>query len=722
MNDATGELPQHVTVEIMGLTPRLRDDLEISVQVYAGQTCYLIEDPISSRFSRIGLAEYTLISLLDGRTTIAEAIGQMAAIMGPEALLEQEAAALCKWLIDSQLAETEQSRGAGRLTESAARSFRRKTAARLNPIFQKVPLLNPDSLLRRVTIWLGWIFSMPAMLAWLAIVGSGAYCVVVHWDRFTSDSSVILDRNNWIWLLLTWLALKLVHETGHGSACRHFGGNVREAGVVFVAFAPLPYVDVTSSWRFDSKWNRIFTAGAGVYVELLLAAIMAIVWCTTDDPLLRQHARNVVVTATVVTAIFNLNPLMRFDGYYVLCDLLELPNLATHGRQLLSYYASRYVLGAPVERPHWPEGRTSVVALYAVAAFAWRVIVCVGLVIIAGALFWGAGIVLAATAVVLWVGVPTVRLIAKIAKPGGVDRRRVGIVATLAVASLVGVYFLPWYSRVTAPVIVDYETVCEVRSPVRGSVERVLVEEGDEVEAGQLLAVLKNRELELDAERLQIEIDQSALRARKFRQAHEIAAFQVETENRRALESRLSDLLARLAKLDVRAPIAGTVTRSDLNQLRGTFTKRGERILSIGAKGDKWLHVLVAQKDAGLLRSTQTQRGQVYVWGADRRWFTVRFERVHPRATTMLVHPALGSESGGPLPVRARLDNRSGADRWELIEPHILAEARCPGTEFASGQTGVVRIRYYRGGLGEVMFDRLLDWLRTRRELMVAHR
>jgi len=722
MSNATNELAQHVTVEIMGLAPRLRDDLEISVQMYAGQMCYLIEDPISSRFSRVGLAEYTLLSLLDGRTTIAEAIGQMAAIMGPDALSEHEAASLCKWLIDSQLAETEHSRGAGRLSESADRSFWRKAASRLNPIFQKVPLFNPDPLLRHMASWLGWIFGAPAMLAWIAIVAFGAYCISAHWAQFTSDSAAILDRHNWIWLLVTWIVLKLFHETGHGLACRRFGGNVREAGVVFVVLAPLPYVDVTSSWRFDSKWNRIFTAGAGIYVELLLAAIMAIVWSTTDDPLLRQHARNIIVTATVMTAVFNLNPLMRFDGYYMFCDWQELPNLATHGRHLLSYYASRYLLGARVERPHWPEGRTVVVALYAFAALAWRAIVCVGLAIAAESLFWGAGIVLAFAAVILWVGVPAVRLIGRIAKPGSTNRGRVAFGTALIVASLVGVYFVPWYSRITAPAIVDYKHVCEVRNPVGGFVEQVLVEEGDEVEAGQLLAVLKNRELELDAERLQVEIDQSAGRARKFRQAHEIAAFQVETENRRALELRLGDLLARLAKLEVQAPIAGTVTRADLNQLRGTFAKRGERILSIGAKGAMRLHVLVAQEDADVLRSPQTQRGQVHIWGGDVRWFPVHFERVHPRATTTLVHPALGSESGGPLPVRARLGNQDSADRWELLEPHILAEARCPAAELASGQTGVVRIRHYRGGFGEVMLDRFLRWVRERRELAVANR
>ncbi len=324
-------IPTHVTVEIMSMPIKLREDLGISLQVYRGETCYIIEDPLSSRFYRVGLAEYTLLSLLDGQTTIAEAMGKTAAIMGPHALTEQDAAALCKWLIDSELASTQQSSRAGRLLEVADRSSRHKMAGRLNPIFQKVPLFNPDPWTARLIPYSSWIFRGPAAVMWFLTVTYGVSCFWSRGDSFNAQSSTILARGNWIWLFVSWLILKLIHESAHALACKRYGGTVREAGVLFILLAPLPYVDVTSAWRFDSKWKRIITSAAGMYAELFIAGWAAIVWSRTDAGLLHQHAQNVMITASVVTVLFNANPLMRFDGYYILVDWLELPNLATHG-------------------------------------------------------------------------------------------------------------------------------------------------------------------------------------------------------------------------------------------------------------------------------------------------------------------------------------------------------------------------------------------------------
>lgn len=331
----SADVPTHVTVEIMSMLVKLREDLAISQQAYRGETCYVIEDPLSSRFYRVGLAEYTLLSLLDGQTTIAEALGKTAAVMGPLALTEQDTAALCKWLIDSELASTQQSSRAGRLLEVADRSSWQKTAARLNPIFQRFPLFNPDPWTARLIPFTSWMFSGPAVAVWFLTVTYGVNCFWSRWDSFNAQSSTIFARGNWIWLLVSWLLLKLIHESAHALACKRYGGTVGEAGILFILLAPLPYVDVTSAWRFDSKWKRIITSAAGMYAELFIAGCAAIVWSRTDAGLLHQHAQNVMITASAMTVLFNANPLMRFDGYYMLADWLELPNLATHGTSTL---------------------------------------------------------------------------------------------------------------------------------------------------------------------------------------------------------------------------------------------------------------------------------------------------------------------------------------------------------------------------------------------------
>ena len=718
------EVPHHVTVEIVSVPLKLRDDLTVSMQIYGGQTCYLIEDPLSSRFYRVGIAEYTLLSMLDGKTTIAQAMGRTAAIMGSQALSEQDVAALCKWLIDSELATTEDSSAVGRLVEVADRSSKRKRVARLSPLFQKLPLLNPDPWVTSLNALFGWIFSRPAFAAWIAVIAYAAYRLASHWDRFVGESSTILHRGNWIWLLACWLVLKLIHESAHALACKRFGGTVREAGVLFILLAPLPYVDVTSSWRFDSKWKRIITAAAGMYAELFVAAWAAIIYSHSDDALLRQHAQNVFVAASVVTLLFNANPLMRFDGYYILSDWLGLPNLASHGSQLLRYIGQRYILGMSVTCPSWPEGKTVWIAAYGLAASAYRILISVILLTAAEAMFFGAGVALAVVAIILAFVIPGARMLRRLIASTGsqrVEKSRLVLIGCLTALTLwLGWNFVPWYARVSAPAIVDFYPAIEVRSPVGGFVREILVAPGDDVSAGQLLLRLENEELKLHAKRLKVEIEQTEQRIRKFRQQHEITAMQVAVKNRQTLETRRKQIVNEIAQLDVSAPVAGQIIDSEMEDRCGTFVQPGSPIVTIGGSQNKRILALVSQQD---LESFRAQTGQVvslHIWGGEQRKHPATVEQINPRATSELTYPALSSLAGGPLAVRTRsleLD-QSEASGWQFAEPHfpaVLSSEPEVTHGLKPGQTGVVEFRWHQGTIGKALSRHVTNWLRDRR-------
>jgi putative peptide zinc metalloprotease protein len=241
------------TTELGEVRLRLRDDLQFTPQQYGGLTCYVVEEPISSQFYRIGIPEYTFISLLDGQTTLHEAIGQAAAALGQDAFSEQQAAAICKWLIDCQLATTDQSVDIARLLDISDRAARQSRWQWVNPLLIKIPLGNPEPLLERLTPWLGWLASGPMFIVWLVVCGIALYLLSGRWDELSLEANLVLSGGNWLWLAVTWLVLKFMHELAHALVCRRFGGTVREAGLVFILFGPIPYVDVTSAWRFPSK-------------------------------------------------------------------------------------------------------------------------------------------------------------------------------------------------------------------------------------------------------------------------------------------------------------------------------------------------------------------------------------------------------------------------------------------------------------------------------------
>jgi putative peptide zinc metalloprotease protein len=359
----------------------LRPDLKFTPCEFDGDACYLIEDPLRAKFFRIGSDEFALISLLDGKTTIAQAIAKSAESLQEHAFVENEAMSVCHWLLESQLATCGGAAQGERLATSARKQARIRMVSSINPMAMRLPLWNPDKFLKWIAPWLEWTFSRPAMIGWAAVCLIGLLIAAGHRSELIESSSVLLDRDNWLKLALAWLVLKLLHETAHAITCLHFGGTVPSAGVLLVLFTPLPFVDVTASWRFPSKWQRIATAAAGIYVEVFLAAVAIIIWSWSTNSIVRHAMLNIAATAGLGSIAINGNPLMRFDGYYMLSDWLELPNLSASGQKFIASLFQRMLGLDPPRDNHSPRARR-IIAIYAVAAVVWRAMVYAGLLVV----------------------------------------------------------------------------------------------------------------------------------------------------------------------------------------------------------------------------------------------------------------------------------------------------------------------------------------------------
>ena len=283
----------------------LRADLRFTPAEFDSEPCYMIEDPVRGKFFRIGSDEFSLMSFLDGKNTIAQAIGLSATTLKEKAFTENEAMSVCHWLLESQLAACGGAGQAERLAESARKQAHNKLLSSANPLAMRLPLFNPSRVLGRILPWTHWLFSPPAIVAWAVVCLIGLIVAASHRGELVESSSVLLDRDNWLRLAVVWLILKVLHESAHAITCMHFGGNVPSAGVLLVVFTPLPFVDVTASWRFSSKWQRIATAAAGVYVELFVAAVAIILWSYSGDSVVRHAALNVAATASIGSLFIN---------------------------------------------------------------------------------------------------------------------------------------------------------------------------------------------------------------------------------------------------------------------------------------------------------------------------------------------------------------------------------------------------------------------------------
>ena len=715
----------HSTFELGEARLKIRDNLEFKLQRFGDRECYLIEDEANSQFYRIGVAEYAFISLLDGKTPIREVVAKTSSALGANAFSEQSAAAICKWLIDCGLASTPESSTASRLHGAVEEKERKKIYQWLNPISLRIPLGNPDQLASALTLRIGWIFSPAFALVWLLVCLWGLYAVAANWSELTRGGQSVFTQFNAVWLAATWVVLKGIHELAHAVACKRFGGHVREFGLVLILLIPLPYVDVTSAWRFQSKLHRILTSAAGMLAELFLAAAAAIIWSYADVGGLRQHALNVMITGSLVTVLFNANPLMRFDGYYILADLLELPNLATHGNQLLRSWGNKLFFGAGKSRPKWPEGKAWIVRIYAVAAFAWRILICVGLTLAASSLLSGVGLIFASLAIVLWFGVPLWQLAHYLAwgTPTDSPNRVRFALASLMIfgGGSLALAWIPGPGSVTAPLVIEYEPLTVVRNKSPGFVASILVEPGQLVTAGELLVLLENRELVREYADVQVASALARVRARSYFLNGELAAFQAEQAQLAAMEKQQIELEQLVHGLEVRAPRRGHVVARDLHERLNTYLTVGEQLLVIGNEQRKEGQALVAQHELDAVQHAAGSDVSVYVWGQGSHPWRGRIRRFHPRATRQLPHAALAASNGGPLAVQHAQSTPNGADlrqpEWELIEPRIAVYVALEPTaaeHLRAGQLGFLRFAAERESLGAYLQHSIDRWIRAR--------
>ncbi len=710
----TSDGNQQTTLNMERTRLRLRSDLVFSPQMHRGATYYQLESP-EAKFYRLGYAGYVFVSLLDGQTTFSEALAVSAQELGSKALSTQEATTIYLWLLENGLGSLENDSGS--VPVGSLPPTKPGQNALPNPFWIRLPLGNPDRLIMRLVPYLGFLFSPMVTILATLFIASAVISVLTQLDQFASASAIVFSPRNWLWMTVAWLLLKIIHELAHAICCRRYGGAVHETGIVFVLFAPLAYVDASTSWRFPSKWSRIHVAAAGIYAELLVAAVAVFAWQSAETKFASHMLYNLIFMASASTLLFNANPLMRFDGYFILSDLLEIPNLYSEAQRVFRAQWTRILFGG---RAHMSErSRMAIfIAGYGWAAASWRVVVFVSLSIAASVLFYGAGLALALGAIALW-GLKSCKQTVVALR----DRWRVNPLQVLRAAAVVGGLsflaaaiwlWIPSPVAVSAPGVIEFVREENLRTPTGGFVEAVEVRDGQQVCTGDVLVRLRNPKVSNAYHDLQLSIEQMQVRYQTALESHDTAAAIVAKREIRALDEQLAEATVQFNSLTIRSPIEGTVIKRSIQHLVGTYAPEGQPLLTVVGDQRKELRLSLGQSDFD--SAIPRVGGPVVIRVGSLNRLTGTLTRLEPRASTELSHPALSATQGGPLEVVNSETNESGRAVPELAEPRFRAiVAIADGhADIFSGQVATAYVGFRNESIGVSIYRAISDWLTTK--------
>jgi putative peptide zinc metalloprotease protein len=501
---------------------RLRRDLVIEAQKYEGRTYHVVKDPVSLRYYRLKDNEYFLLTFLDGKHTLEEAQKEYEIRYRPDRLKLEDVEAFGQQLINAGLAQNESPRAGKQLYEQRKKRKRSEWMQTLtNILYIKIPVFDPDWLLKRMLRWLGWIFTFSFFLLSVALMLSAAALVATHFETFRSklpEQHMFFRFQTIAYMWGALGAVKIIHEFGHGLSCKTFGGEVHEMGALLLCLSPALYCNVSDAWTLPNKWHRIIISAAGIYVELVIASIATFVWWNSAPyPFINNLALSLMVVCSISTVVFNANPLMRYDGYYVLADWLEIPNLRERSNRFLKNLVLEHCLGVEVTpEPYMALWRKILFVSYAIGSYIYRWVVTFAILwflysflrpykleVLSQMLALGAASSMA--------GWPLYRLGKSIYKRGRIpDMKRWRVLASTTVVTglILFACLVPVpVSRIRGPALVQADPSATGKVYVRrdGILTKLYVRPGDSIQEGQVIAEFRDPELDTDLLKTEIE-------------------------------------------------------------------------------------------------------------------------------------------------------------------------------------------------------------------------
>jgi putative peptide zinc metalloprotease protein len=732
------------------LHPRLRSTVQISRQHFRGQPWHVVQDHTNNAFFRLAEPAYRFIGLLDGKRSVADAWKYVSDQLGDDAPTQGEVIQLLGQLYTSNLLQAEVPADTHTLfARYKKRKSREITGYLMNIMFARLPLIDPDAFLERWIKLLGWIFSPVGLIVWVALIAAGFYAIaeVPNWQgQLVDGAQGLLSPQNLILLYVAFAFIKAFHEMGHAISCKKFGkqsgtgGEVHIIGIMFLVFTPVPYVDASSSWALRNKWHRAIVGAAGMWVELGIAAIAAMVWARTGTTgqyaWVHAFAYNVMFVASFSTIVFNANPLLRYDGYYMLSDLLEIPNLGQRANEFIYYLVKRYIWNVRFARnPAYSRSEEFWLFTYCIASFLMRVIVSVSIMFYLATVLEGALILLAAgmaiAGIITWVCVPIGKFLHYLVTNPELSRVRTRAILTTAIFSAavltaVGAIPLPDRARAQGVVeplnmqelfagndgFVDYLNPYITRRHIAPGLPGVTSSKPNNpttqtastqpaatlptevlafpiIHKDDLIVAATNPELDSKKAELLAERQRLVIR-RNMAFAEEIGKAQLVQGQIDSMDEQIANINEQLRDLQLKAPLDGVLVAPEMETKRHAYLRRGDHIGLVASLDNLIIRAAAANDLGGPLETEASRRVEIRVEGRPDILLTGRIAAKVPAGSNQLPSAALGYQMGGEFNTSPedRQGTKTTENFFEVRIDHITLEKAPRDVLAKSKETG----------------------------------
>ena len=638
---------------VAALKPRVRRQVDFHRQIFRKMIWVIVQDHQSGKFNRLTPQGYYLFGRMDGERTL-QTLWQDACDRFPDDPPTQgDTIRLLSQLYQADLIAADTTPDLAELASRSQRLNRQKTLAHFrNPLALRLPLLDPNSFLDRTKCLVAPIFTKWFMALWVCFILMSLVLVVFNWPALTqSAGDKILVGSNIALILCAYPLVKGLHELGHAYATKWWGGEVREVGLMLLIFIPVPYVDASQATAFGSKWQRIAVGAAGILVELTLAGIALIFWLSAEPGIARAFAYNVMLIGGVSTLLFNGNPLLRFDGYFILSDLLEIPNMGPRANTYFWYLCQRHLLlNKDAVNPATSGSEPPWLVIYAVTSFVYRLMIMVAISLFIASRFLVFGLLLAALSIFTALVYPIIKGAYFVLFSPSLGRTRgkgMLVCAGLLLVALLALFAVPMPYATVAQGVIWPDKRAILRSEAEGFVASVDVGSGQAVAAGAPVLHLADpilsarisvaasslRQLELEAQATSL-LDR--VQASILRQQIAFA------------RQELTDLHLTEANLILRAPHGGKIYLPNIEDLVGRLVRKGEAVGYVWPVAAPTLRLAVGQDQAELVRN-RTQHIDFVLQRDRSHSYPAILTGAVPEGSMILPSKALATSAGGDI-------------------------------------------------------------------------